>query len=52
MQAALTAAFTRYGLPESILCGNGGVWGDEVASSVGHTPLCVWLLRAGRAGAA
>src|SRR3954469_15172380 len=46
VQAALTAAFERYGLPEAILCDNGGVWG-RLTSSTGHTPLSVWLLRLG-----
>lgn len=46
VQAALTAAFERYGLPEAILCDNGGVWG-RVASATGHTQLSVWLLRLG-----
>ena len=46
VQTALTAAFARYGLPEAILCDNGGVWG-RVNSSVGHTSLSVWLLRLG-----
>lgn len=46
VQAALTTAFERYGLPEAILCDNGGVWGN-VASGTGHTPLSVWLLRLG-----
>lgn len=46
VQAALTAAFARYGLPEAILCDNGGVWGG-VNSGIGHTPLSVWLLRLG-----
>jgi transposase InsO family protein len=46
VRAALTTAFERYGLPEAILCDNGGVWGN-VASGTGHTPLSVWLLRLG-----
>jgi transposase InsO family protein len=46
VQTALTAAFERYGLPEAILCDNGGVWG-RVTSTTGHTPLSVWLLRLG-----
>jgi transposase InsO family protein len=46
VQAALTAAFSRYGLPEAILCDNGGVWG-RTNSTTGHTPLSVWLLRLG-----
>ena len=46
VQTALTAAFERYGLPEAILCDNGGVWG-RVTSTTGHTPLSIWLLRLG-----
>lgn len=46
IQAALQAAFQRYGLPEAILCDNGGAWGN-VADGTGHTPLTVWLLRLG-----
>ena len=46
VQAALTEAFTRYGLPEAILCDNGGAWGN-VADGTGHTALTVWLLRLG-----
>jgi transposase InsO family protein len=46
VQAALTTAFERYGLPEAILCDNGGAWGN-VANGAGHTPLTVWLLRLG-----
>ena len=46
VQAALTAAFERYGLPEAILCDNGGTWGN-LAEGTGHTPLTVWLLRLG-----
>lgn len=46
VQAALTAAFERYGLPEAILCDNGAPWGN-VADGTGHTALTVWLLRIG-----
>lgn len=46
VQAALGAAFGRYGLPEAILCDNGPVWGN-LADGTGHTPLTVWLLRLG-----
>lgn len=46
VQAALTHAFKRYGLPEAILCDNGPAWG-RVAEGSGHTPLTVWLLRLG-----
>jgi transposase InsO family protein len=46
VQAALSAAFDCYGLPEAILCDNGAVWGN-LADGTGHTPLTVWLLRLG-----
>lgn len=46
VQAAFTAAFDRYGLPEAILCDNGAPWGN-VADGTGHTQLSVWLLRLG-----
>lgn len=46
VQAAMTAAFARYGLPEAILCDNGSPWGN-LAGGAGHTPLTVWLLRLG-----
>ena len=45
VQAALQVAFERYGLPEAILCDNGGVWSQ--AEATGHTALTVWLLRLG-----
>lgn len=37
VQAALAHAFERYGLPEAILCDNGGAWGNTAAGT-GHTP--------------
>lgn len=46
VQVALTAAFERHGLPEGILCDNGGTWGG-LGDGSGHTPLTVWLLRLG-----
>jgi transposase InsO family protein len=46
VQTALSAAFERYGLPEAILCDNGGTWGN-LSEGTGHTPLSVWLLRLG-----
>jgi transposase InsO family protein len=46
VQTALTAAFERYGLPEAILCDNGGTWGN-LTDGTGHTALSVWLLRLG-----
>ena len=39
-------AFERCGLPEAILCDNGGPWGN-VSEGAGHTPLTVWLLQLG-----
>lgn len=46
VQAALDRAFRCYGLPEAILCDNGGTWGG-LGDGSGHTPLTVWLLRLG-----
>lgn len=46
VQAALTTAFARYGLPEAILCDNGATW-RSLGDGSGHTPLTVWLLRLG-----
>lgn len=46
VQAALTTAFTRNGLPEAILCDNGATW-RSLGDGSGHTPLTVWLLRLG-----
>lgn len=46
VQAALSVAFARYGLPEAILCDNGGTWGG-CGEGCGYTPLTVWLLRLG-----
>jgi transposase InsO family protein len=46
VQAYLTSAFTRYGLPEAILCDNGAPWGGADLAT-GHTALTVWLLRLG-----
>ncbi len=46
VQAELTAAFARYGLPEAMLCDNGPPWGcaEPVCP---YTSLGVWLLRLG-----
>jgi transposase InsO family protein len=44
VQAALSAAFRLYGLPEALLCDNGPPWGAAESS---HTALSVWLLRLG-----
>jgi transposase InsO family protein len=46
VKEALSGAFAQYGLPEAILCDNGGCWGN-LANGAGHTPLTVWLLRLG-----
>jgi transposase InsO family protein len=46
VRSALQAAFERYGLPEAILCDNGGAWGRS-GDATGHTALSVWLLRLG-----
>lgn len=46
VRAALTEAFSLYGLPSAILCDNGPPWGtaDQVCP---YTSLTVWLLRLG-----
>lgn len=44
VQNALEAAFQRYGLPEAILCDNGGTWSGGAAR---HSALTIWLLRLG-----
>lgn len=46
VQAALTAAFARYGLPEALLCDNGPPWGASDPTCP-YTTLTVWLLRLG-----
>jgi transposase InsO family protein len=44
LQPLLETAFSRYGLPQAILCDNGKPWGD----SSGHFTQCeAWLLRMG-----
>lgn len=45
VQAHLTAAFRRYGLPRRILTANGAPWGS--AGTGGLTALEAWLLRLG-----
>lgn len=45
VQAALTAVFRQYGLPQAILCDNGSPWG--AAGLGGLTRLEAWLLRLG-----
>lgn len=52
VQAALTALFRTYGLPERMLADNGAPWGFGPALVVAegrqhHTHLSVWLLRLG-----
>ena len=45
VREALEGAFRENGLPWSILCDNGGPWGDDRQSP--HTKLGVWLMRLG-----
>lgn len=45
VQAALTATFRRYGLPDTLLADNGSPWGCDWVHP--YTPLTVWLLRLG-----
>ncbi len=45
VQAVLSNAFRRYGLPEAMLMDNGSPWGNDQASP--WTVLTVWLLRLG-----
>lgn len=45
VQAALTVAFRRYGLPERITCDNGSPWRNKRGESI--SKLEVWLLRHG-----
>jgi len=45
VQAALVAAFRRYGVPEAMLSDNGGPWGDLAADA--YAALAVWLMRLG-----
>ena len=45
VQAHLTVAFRRYGMPAYILCDNGAPFGGD--SPHGLTPLAVWLIRLG-----
>jgi transposase InsO family protein len=45
VQAALTAIFRRYGLPERMLMDNGSPWGSDAEHR--HTWLTVWLLELG-----
>jgi len=41
VQSCLTNAFRTYGLPNSILCDNGGCWGASGIRDM--TPLAVWI---------
>lgn len=46
----LKVVFSRYGLPEAILCDNGGPWGSPIRFPDGSphfTRLAVWLIRLG-----
>src|SRR5437763_16369358 len=45
LQAALTAIFRQYGLPERMLMDNGSPWGSDALHR--HTWLTVWLLELG-----
>lgn len=45
VQGQLARVFRQYGLPETILCDNGGPWGS--VTSGGVTALTVWLLQLG-----
>ena len=45
VQARLTSAFRRYGLPWRMLMDNGSPWGNSLEDR--YTPLTVWLLRLG-----
>lgn len=45
VQACLTTAFRRYGLPAALLADNGGPWGGGAERE--HTQLGAWLMRLG-----
>jgi transposase InsO family protein len=45
VQPALTAVFTRYGLPQQMLMDNGPPWGSDAEHVL--TALTVWLIRLG-----
>lgn len=47
VQAALTAAFRRYGLPRRMNMDNGSPWGSPGGDSRGLSALTVWLVRLG-----
>lgn len=46
VEAALTRAFSQYGLPDAMLCDNGSPWG-HADPTCPYTQLTVWLLRLG-----
>jgi transposase InsO family protein len=45
VQASLTSAFRRYGLPQRMAMDNGPPWGDSPEHP--YTPLVAWLIRLG-----
>ena len=47
VQAALTEAFRRYGLPRRMNMDNGSPWGSPSGDSRGLSALTVWLVRLG-----
>ena len=47
VQASLTRAFRRYGLPQRINMDNGAPWGAPAARGHGISALSVWLIRLG-----
>lgn len=50
VKRCLQAIFKRYGLPEAILCDNGGPWGSPIRFPDGtphYTHLAAWLIRLG-----
>jgi len=47
VQAAMTSAFQRYGLPVRINADNGAPWGSCSQAEHGITQLTVWLIRIG-----
>lgn len=50
VKSRLQEVFTRYGLPEAILCDNAGPWGSPIRFPDGrphYTKLAAWLMRLG-----
>lgn len=45
VQAKLTEAFRRYGIPERMTMDNGSPWGSDIEHP--YTPLTAWLMRLG-----